>query len=96
MQFIFVCMSVIASASLCLRFVCTIKVKKKLPLETKNTQNHENRRLGLIESLHMPCLLSLGSSVNYLNTSVSFCFVAEIYPRYFYLYFFARHENIPI
>ena len=24
-----------------------------LPLETKNTQNHENRRLGLIESLHM-------------------------------------------
>ena len=24
-----------------------------LPLETKNTQNHENRRLGLSESLHM-------------------------------------------
>ena len=24
-----------------------------LPLETKNTYNHENRRLGLIESLHM-------------------------------------------
>ena len=33
---------------------CKIKVKKKrLPLETKNTQNHENRRLGLTESLHM-------------------------------------------
>ena len=30
-----------------------IKVKKGLPLETKNTQNHENQRLGLIESLHM-------------------------------------------
>ena len=29
------------------------KSKKGLPLETKNTQNHENRRLGLIESLHM-------------------------------------------
>ena len=27
--------------------------KKGLHLETKNTQNHENRRLGLIESLHM-------------------------------------------
>ena len=29
------------------------KSKKRLPLETKNTQSHENRRLGLIESLHM-------------------------------------------
>ena len=29
------------------------KGKKGLPLETKNTQNHENWRLGLIESLHM-------------------------------------------
>ena len=29
------------------------KSKKGLPLETKNTQNHENQRLGLIESLHM-------------------------------------------
>ena len=28
------------------------KSQKGLPLETKNTQNHENRRLGLIESLH--------------------------------------------
>ena len=27
------------------------KSQKGLPLETKNTQNHENRRLGLIESL---------------------------------------------
>ena len=27
--------------------------QKGLPLETKNTQNHENRRLGLIESHHM-------------------------------------------
>ena len=24
-----------------------------MPLETENTQNHENRRLGLMESLHM-------------------------------------------
>ena len=30
-----------------------IKVKKELPLETMNTQNHENRRLGSIKSLHM-------------------------------------------
>ena len=29
------------------------KSKKGLPLETQNTQNHENWRLGLIESLHM-------------------------------------------
>ena len=29
------------------------KSQKGLPLETKNTHNHENRRLGLIESLHM-------------------------------------------
>ena len=29
------------------------KTQKVLPLETKNTQNHENRRLGLTESLHM-------------------------------------------
>ena len=29
------------------------KSKKGLPLETKNTQDYENRRLGLIESLHM-------------------------------------------
>ena len=29
------------------------KSQKGLPLETKNTQNYENRRLGLIESLHM-------------------------------------------
>ena len=29
------------------------KSKKGLPLETKNTQNQENRRLGLIEPLHM-------------------------------------------
>ena len=29
------------------------KSQKGLPLETKNTQNRENRRLGLIESLHM-------------------------------------------
>ena len=27
--------------------------QKGLPLETKNTQNHENRRLGLTESLHI-------------------------------------------
>ena len=34
------------------------KSQKRLPLETKNTQNHENRRLGLIESLHVqPCSL---------------------------------------
>ena len=30
-----------------------IKIKKGLPLETKNTQNHENQRLGLIKSLLM-------------------------------------------
>ena len=29
------------------------KRQKGLPLETKNSQNHENWRLGLIESLHM-------------------------------------------
>ena len=29
------------------------KSKKGLPLETKNAQNRENRRLGLIESRHM-------------------------------------------
>ena len=29
------------------------KSQKGLPLETKNTQNHENRRVCLIESLHM-------------------------------------------
>ena len=29
------------------------KSQKGLPLETKNAHNHENRRLGLIESLHM-------------------------------------------
>ena len=29
------------------------KSQKGLLLETKNTQNHENRRLGLIESLYM-------------------------------------------
>ena len=29
------------------------KSPKGLPLETKNTQNHENWRVGLIESLHM-------------------------------------------
>ena len=29
------------------------KSQKGLPLETKNTKNHENQRLGLIESLHM-------------------------------------------
>ena len=29
------------------------KSQKGLPLETKNTQNDENRRLGLIESHHM-------------------------------------------
>ena len=29
------------------------KSQKGLPLEIENTQNHENRRLGLIESLHM-------------------------------------------
>ena len=29
------------------------KSQKGYPLETKNTQNHENRRLDLIESLHM-------------------------------------------
>ena len=29
------------------------KSKKGLSSETKHTQNHENRRLGLIESLHM-------------------------------------------
>ena len=28
------------------------KSRKGFPLETKNTQNHEIRRLGLIESLH--------------------------------------------
>ena len=30
-----------------------IKVIKGLPLETKNTPNNENQRLGLIESLYM-------------------------------------------
>ena len=30
-----------------------VKSQKGLPLETKNTPNHENWRLGLIESLHM-------------------------------------------
>ena len=29
------------------------KSQKGLPLETKNTQNHENRRLGLTESIYM-------------------------------------------
>ena len=29
------------------------KSEKGLPLETKSTQYHESRRLGLIESLHM-------------------------------------------
>ena len=29
------------------------KSQKGLPLETKNTKNHENQSLGLIESLHM-------------------------------------------
>ena len=29
------------------------KRQKGLHLETKNTENHENRRLGLIESLHL-------------------------------------------
>ena len=29
------------------------KSKKELPLETKKTQNHENRRLCLIECLHI-------------------------------------------
>ena len=29
------------------------KNQKGLPFETKNKQNHENRRLVLIESLHM-------------------------------------------
>ena len=29
------------------------KSQNGLPLETKNTQNHENRRLGLIEKLHL-------------------------------------------
>ena len=29
------------------------KSQKGLPLETKNTQNHENRKRALIESLHM-------------------------------------------
>ena len=29
------------------------KSQKGLPLETNNTQNHENLRLSLIESLHM-------------------------------------------
>ena len=29
------------------------KSKKGVPLETKKTQNHENRKLSLIESLHM-------------------------------------------
>ena len=34
------------------------KSQTLLPLETKNTQNYENRRFGLIESLHMqPCSL---------------------------------------
>ena len=36
-----------------LRLVKQNKSQKGLPLETKNTHNHENRRLGLIESLHM-------------------------------------------
>ena len=35
------------------------KNQKELSLETKNTQNHENRRLGLIESLHMQSQLCL-------------------------------------
>ena len=44
------------------------KSKKGLPLETKNTQNHENRKLGLTESLHMQhcslpgCKRPLGSA----------------------------------
>ena len=36
------------------------KSQKGLPLETKNTQYHENRRLGLIESLHMQHCSLLG------------------------------------
>ena len=35
------------------RPICKDIKIKGLPLETKNTQNHENRRLGSIESLHM-------------------------------------------
>ena len=42
--------------------------KQGLPLEPKNTQNHESRRFGLIESLHMQhcslrgCIRSLASA----------------------------------
>ena len=36
-----------------LRYCIWNKSQKGLPLGTKNTQNHENQRLGLIESLHM-------------------------------------------
>ena len=36
------------------------KSKKGLPLETENTLNHENRRLGLTESLHMQHCNMLG------------------------------------
>ena len=41
------------------------KRPKGLPLETKNTQNHENRRHGLIESLHMflPIIIKLSQTV---------------------------------
>ena len=31
--------------------ICKIKIKKGLPLETKNTQNHENRRLGKTQAI---------------------------------------------
>ena len=34
-------------------FQNTNKSKKGLPVETKNTEKHENRRLDLIEFLHM-------------------------------------------
>ena len=36
-----------------LTYIVLNKNQKGLPLETNNTQNQENRRLGLIESLHM-------------------------------------------
>ena len=54
-----------------------LQVKKGLPLEKKNTQNHENRRLGLIESLHMQhcslrgCIRPLAPLKRYSNFRIT-------------------------
>ena len=48
-----VCIKIIYSSYAAARVGNTFnKSQNGLPLETKNTQNHENRRLGLTESLH--------------------------------------------